>query len=140
MLAAFEQADFVESQVNWVIENWVGDPEEAGVDPDDICATARPAEEHSHFFTTEGRFGSLDAGGQQVDDGDYVVVDEDTVSFPSHAQEFGYDGEILVDYAVTGDSAIFEVQIPADCAAACALAHAWALSAFFSADPWARSG
>ena len=39
---------------------------------DDRCsgATARP---HSHFFTKDGEFGSVDENNQRVDEGTYVV-------------------------------------------------------------------
>jgi len=39
-------------------------------------ATPRP---HSHFFTEDGQFGSVDEAGQQVDDGPYQVLDDHTV-------------------------------------------------------------
>jgi hypothetical protein len=44
----------------------------------DLCRGARP-QLHSHFFTPDGRFGSLDAHGQQVDDGRYRVDDAGTI-------------------------------------------------------------
>jgi hypothetical protein len=138
-LAAFVEAGLIPSYADWITGNWVGDPAEVDVDPDDLCAGARPDEEHSHFFTEDGRFGSYDAAGEQVDDGDFAVVDADTLSFPSHSAEFGYDGDILVTYAVSGDSATFEVQVPSGCEDACLLAHAWALSAFYGPDPWSRT-
>ena len=139
MLEAFEEAGLADSQAEWIIGNWVGDPANVQVDPNNLCANARPAEEHSHYFTEDGQFGSLDASGNQVDDGNYAVVDDDTVSFASHATEFGYDGDILVDYAVNGDTAEFAVQVPPECDPACLQAHSWALSAFFGAEPWTRT-
>jgi hypothetical protein len=139
MLTAFEEADLAASHPEWIIGNWVGDPATVPVDPNSLCANARPAEEHSHFFTEDGQFGSLDAAGNQVDEGPYAVVDDDTLSFASHGTEFGYDGDILVDYTVNGDAAEFEVQVPAECDPACSQAHAWALSAFFAGDAWVRT-
>ena len=59
------------------------------------------------------------------------------MSFPSHAAEFGYDGDLVVRYTVAGDVAVFNVALPALCEAACADAYAWALSAFAS-GPWER--
>jgi hypothetical protein len=138
MLAAFVEAGIAHSHAEWIVGNWVGDPADVEADPHDLCANARPAEVHSHFFTADGGFGSRDASGEQVDDGDYEIVDSDTVSFASHSAEFGYSGDILVDYAVSGDTATFEVQLPTDCTDACLEAHAWALSAFFGPDPWTR--
>jgi len=139
MLEAFEEAGMAEFHAEWIVGNWVGDPAEVEWDPANICANARGAETHSHFFTAEGKFGSLDAQGDIADGGDYAVVDEDTVSFPSHSTEFGYDGDIIVHYIVSGDSADFQVQIPSECDDACLDAHAWALSAFFQANRWTRT-
>jgi hypothetical protein len=139
MLAAFTEAGIAKSHAVWIVGNWVGDPKDVEVDPDDLCADARPAEAHSHFFTADGTFGSYDADGEQVDDGDYMIVDSDTVSFPSHSTEFGYTGDILVDFSVTGESATFEVQLPSDCTDdRCLEAHAWAISAFYGPHPWSR--
>jgi hypothetical protein len=44
----------------------------------DLCRGARP-QLHSHFFTPDGRFGSLDEHGQQVDDGRYRAGDAGTI-------------------------------------------------------------
>src|SRR5215218_2334548 len=117
---AFEQADLLETH-----SDWLGDP----------CAGSRTPEEHSHFFTDTGEFGSRDENHQQVDNGDYTVVDADTLAFPSHSSEFGYDSDILVDYRVTGDAVSFTIQYPAECTDSCLNAFAWATSAF-GTNPW----
>jgi hypothetical protein len=93
--------------------------------------------EHDHFFTNAGAFESHDEHGDQVDNGDFEVVDHDTVSFPSHATEFGYDGDLVVDYSVDRDVVAFDVVLPEPCGGECADAYAWALSAFAS-GPWER--
>ena len=136
-LASFEEAGLAESHVMWISGNWIG--EEASPTPGKECEGARPPEEHSHFFTEDGRFGSRDAQGQQVDDGDYVLIDHDTLAFPSHAREFAYAGDLLVDFNVSEDRAEFRVQVPDGCEATCADAYAWALSAFFDAKNWERA-
>ena len=82
MLAAFEEAGLAESHAGWIVGNWVGDPADVVGDPAALCADARPAEEHSHFFTDDRRFGSFDAVGEQVDDGDYAVLDAETLELP----------------------------------------------------------
>jgi hypothetical protein len=105
----------------------------------DVCQGAQGPLEHSHFFTEDGAFGSLDEHGEEVDGGDYEVVDEDTLAFPSHASEFGYDGDLVVDYQIDGDIVTFDVVLPEACEETCKDAYAWALSAFAS-GPWTRSG
>jgi hypothetical protein len=135
MLAAFERAGLAESHREWLQGNFFGGA--AGPATGDLCAGAASPLEHSHFFTASGGFGSRDENNEQVDSGDYVVVDEDTLSFPSHAGEFGYSGDVLVDYTISGDEVTFNVVLPEGCAGGCAMAHAWALSAFAS-GPWVR--
>src|SRR3954447_26094351 len=44
----------------------------------DVCAGAKP-QPHSHFFTADGKFGSVDQHGKQVDDGSYSVSGSSTV-------------------------------------------------------------
>jgi hypothetical protein len=120
MTEAFEEAGLLETH-----SEWLGDP----------CSGSKLPEEHSHFFTATGGFGSRDEDHMQVDDGAYAVVDDDTLSFSSHAVEFGYDGEILVDYVIAGDAVTFTIQYPDECTDSCAEAFAWATSAF-GTNPW----
>jgi hypothetical protein len=133
MLAAFEAAGLADSHREWLQGNFFGG--EPGPTSGDPCAGAEGPLELSHWFTAEGEFGSHDEHGDQVDDGDVVSVDADTLSFPSHAAEFGYDGEVLVNYVVTDGAATFDAALPESCERTCADAYAWALSAFAS-GPW----
>ena len=135
-LAAFVEAGLTDQVPDWVVGNFVA--EGATAAPGKECANARAAVPHSHFFTAEGQFGSRDENGQQVDEGDYQVVDADTLSFPSAARDFGYSGEVLVDYSVTGNEATFSVNVPTPCDAECRVAYGWALSAFFGPRPFER--
>jgi hypothetical protein len=57
-----------------------------------------------------------DQSGEEVDGGDFEEIDADTVAFPSHAEEFGQNGDILVDYTVNQDVVTFEVNMPSPCA------------------------
>ena len=133
MLAAFEAAGFAQTHTGWLQGNFYGGEE--GPTTGDLCAGAQGPLEHSHWFTEAGEFGSNDQAGQQVDSGDFVLVDSDTLSFPSHAAEFGYGGDVLVDFTVDDRVATFSVIVPEPCDDGCQNAHAWALSAFAS-GPW----
>jgi pimeloyl-ACP methyl ester carboxylesterase len=135
MLAAFQQAGLAESHVGWLQGNFFGG--EPGPTDGDVCAGAQGPLEHAHFFTAAGAFGSHDENGEEVDHGDFALVDDDTVSFPSHATEFGYPGDLVANYSLDGDVVTFEVALPEMCVDACADAYAWALSAFAS-GPWER--
>jgi Tol biopolymer transport system component len=122
LMAAFRAAGLLESHRQWA---------------DDLCAETKFPTEHSHFFTADGKFGSYDQNGKQVDDGDYTVVG-DELRFPSHGRELGQGTEIVVRFRIEGDVATFDVKVPAACPDPCGLAYFWALSAFAS-GPWTRS-
>jgi len=135
MLTAFEDAGLADSHREWLQGNFYGG--KPGPKQGDPCADAEGPLEHDHFFTAQGAFGSHDQNGEEVDGGDYEVVDDSTVSFPSHAGEFGYNGDLVVGYAIDGDVVTFDVALPDPCTGSCADAYAWALSAFAS-GPWER--
>jgi hypothetical protein len=128
MLAAFQQAGLAESQVEWLQGNFFGG--EPGPTEGYVCQGAFGPLEHDHLFTAAGAFGSHDEAGEEVDSEDVELVDDDTVSFPSHAAEFGYDGDLVGDYTVSGDVVTFDVALPGACVDAGTDAYAWALSAF----------
>jgi hypothetical protein len=133
MLAAFQQAGLAESHLEWLQGNFFGG--QPGPTEGDVCEGALGPLEHDHLFTAAGAFGSHDENGEEVDSGDVELVDDDTVSFPSHAAEFGYDGDLVGNYTVSGDVVTFDVALPGACVDACTDAYAWALSAF-SSGPW----
>lgn len=133
LLSAFEAASLHESHRGWLQGNFFAGAE--GPTTGDACAGAKGPLEHSHWFTETGEFGSHDENRQQVDTGDYELMDADTLSFPSHSAEFGYAGDIVVDFTVDEGTATFRVNIPDSCDSTCQNAHAWALSAFAS-GPW----
>ncbi len=135
MLAVFDTAGLAESHLGWLQGNFFGGG--PGPTDGDVCEGAQGPLEHSHFFTDDGAFGSHDQHGEQVDHGDYQPVDGNTLVFPSHASEFGYDGELTVGYEITDEVVTFDVVLPAGCEETCQDAYAWALSAFAS-GPWSR--
>jgi hypothetical protein len=57
------------------------------VDPSNPCLGA-VVRDHSHFFTADGQFGSLDYERNQVDEGSYQLIGDDTVII--NGLEFGY--------------------------------------------------
>jgi hypothetical protein len=138
-LTAFKAKGLAKAEAfEWVTGNWVPDasPRSSG-----FCAGATDPVPHSHFFTDRGRFGSLDQYGNQVDDGTYIIASAGVLTFPSAASDFGYDGTILVGYAVQGNQLTFDVRVPERCVSdpTCTQAYGWALSAFFAGPPWERS-
>jgi hypothetical protein len=59
-----------------------------------LCGGAN-TQVHSHFFTRDGGFGSVDQHGQQVDDGRYRVIDARTIHIgnPDTDASFQYQVE-----------------------------------------------
>jgi hypothetical protein len=103
--------------------------------PDEIPDPAHPcagavSRRHAHFFTKDGLFGSLDWNGEQVDDGTYEVVDENTFVI---SKEFP---DVTFNFAVRGDAITFEPVIP-DCSPGCFEA-AWSVSVAYPGEQWHR--
>ena len=63
-------------------------------DPEKPCVGA-VGMDHSHFFTADGRFGSRDMHGQQVDDGAWTILDADTLAVNGTRFDFEVDGDEL---------------------------------------------
>lgn len=121
----------------WVLEVVAGNGFVPGVttpdqieDPKDPCSGAVPRE-HSHFFTEDGAFGSLDWNGEPVDDGTYVIPEDGTFVI---SKEFP---DVTFHYAVNGDTIMFEPEIPA-CAPDCFEA-AWSVSVAMPGETWQRA-
>jgi hypothetical protein len=103
---------------------------EAGIkDPSKPCEGA-VERKHSHFFTTDGRFGSKDFDGNQVDDGTYTV-----------------DGDLLTinegrfHFSIEGDKLTLEpepVDISGCTTKECKFTAAWVLMVAMPGSTWTR--
>ncbi len=120
----------------WILEGVTGNAFVPGVrtpdeiaDPEDPCEGAVPRT-HAHFFTEDGLFGSLDWNGDQVDDGTYELVGDDTFVV---SKEFP---DVTFHYAIDGDSITFEPVIP-ECSPDCFEA-AWSVSVAYPGETWVR--
>lgn len=120
----------------WVMDAVAGNGFVPGVtDPDQIADPANPCEgavprEHSHFFTADGRFGSLDWNGEPVDDGTYEVVDDNTFVV---SKEFP---DVTFDFVIDGDTIRFEPEIP-ECSPDCFEA-VWSVMVAYPGEEWHR--
>jgi Tol biopolymer transport system component len=104
------------------------------VDPGTPCSGAVPLR-HSHFFTNDGRFGSRDENGVQVDDGTYKIIDSRTVVI---SNAFGGETQrrVTFHYQIDGDTITFEPVIP-DCRPDCFEAI-WSVTVAYPGLPWVR--
>jgi hypothetical protein len=64
-------------------------------DKRNLCKGAKP-QRHSHFFTADGKFGSLDQHGNQVDDGDYELLAAHKVRINDGTFSFRIQGKTLM--------------------------------------------
>jgi hypothetical protein len=100
-------------------------------DPKNPCKGAAPSK-HSHFFTAEGQFGSRNEFGQQVDEGTYKIVDDDTFVLGENA---------TFKYQIDGDTLMLEPVIPDDCSTkACHENAVLSISVAFPGQTWHRIG
>ena len=104
---------------------------------DDICEGAVPRE-HSHFFTETGLFGSVDYNDQQVDDGEYEVVDDDTVLIGGGPSGFTYriteDGQTLsLDPVIPASDKRLALARPLEFSGA-----GWSVAVAFPGYTWER--
>ena len=97
-------------------------------DPGNPCEDA-VSRKHSHFFTPDGEFGSLDAAGDQVDDGPYSLRGKDTLVV----------GGVTFKYRITNDDTLrLTPRIPA-CRPDCWEAT-WSVSVAYPGYTWHRVG
>jgi hypothetical protein len=103
-------------------------------DPNHPCNAAVP-QKHSHFFTADGLFGSRDAEGDQVDDGIYELVSDDSFVI---GKEF--DGGVTFHYEITADDELFLDPVMPACAEAGCFEAQWAIAVAYPGLPWERTG
>jgi len=135
IVKAFEQAGLDK----WIPEFVAGNNFVPGVtdvselkDPSDPCQGSVPRM-HSHFFTDDGSFGSLDFDGEQVDDGVYEVTGPDTFAVSKELPE-----PVTFHYEIVGDGITFDPVVP-DCTPKCFEA-AWSVSVANPGKKWHRAG
>jgi hypothetical protein len=96
-------------------------------DPRQPCKGA-VSRKHSHFFTEDGRFGSRDWNGEDVDDGAYRINEGRMVI----SKEFP---EVTFRYHVEGDTITFHPVIPENCST---FRCAWSVSMAYPGKKWSR--
>ncbi len=102
--------------------------------PEQITDPANPcrgavSRRHSHFFTKNRKFGSLDWRGQPVDDGTYRLVGNRKVVI---FKEFP---KVTFDYRIRGKAVTFAPMIPRGCST---FRCAWAISMAYPGKTWQR--
>ncbi len=102
--------------------------------PEQIAAPANPcrgavSRRHSHFFTKNRKFGSLDWRGQPVDDGTYRLVGNRKVAI---FKEFP---KVTFNYRIRGSTITFAPVIPKGCST---FRCAWAISMAYPGKTWQR--
>jgi hypothetical protein len=101
-------------------------------DPADPCAGSVPRK-HSHFFTAEGRFGSLDWRGDQVDEGTYRIGKSHTISIRNA------DARVRFHYRIVNGTTLLLDPILPVCAARTCFAAVWGVSVAYPGRAWHRT-
>jgi hypothetical protein len=134
LVKAFQQARLDK----WIPEFVAGNNFVPGVtdvselkDPANPCRGSVPRT-HSHFFTDDGSFGSLDFDGEQVDDGTYEITGPDTFAVSKEFPE-----PVTFHYEIVGDRITFDPVIP-DCIPKCFEA-AWSVVVAYPGKEWHRA-
>jgi hypothetical protein len=93
---------------------------------------------HSHFFTSDGQFGSLDEFGNQVDGGTYEIVGPDTLVIPYRFEE-GPPIPVSFHFRIQGNTLALDPVIPPDCSASrCREAAGWSVAVALPGKTWRR--
>ena len=121
---------------NFAVEHAAGEGWIPGVtspdqvkDPEHPCTGAIPLI-HGHFFTEDGLFGSTDDQGDQVDDGTYRVIDQDTIVIE---KEFG---NVTFDYRIQDDDTLLLEPVMPQCTKDGCFAAQWAVAVAYPGLPW----
>jgi hypothetical protein len=130
LVAALERKGLEASVPEAVAGNgFVPDVRDLGqVDPKSPCNGAVPRV-HAHFFTADGRFGSRDWNGDDVDDGTYRADGEKLViskEFPA----------VTFRYRITGDTLTLEPQV--DFRGCSTFRCVWSVSVAYPGESWTR--
>jgi hypothetical protein len=106
-------------------------PQQLAKKGDRLCDGAKP-QEHAHFFTAEGAFGSLDQFEQQVDDGPYKIVSDHVMTIGD--ARFGYvveDGVLMLKPLISREDRRAARASPYDFSTA-----GWQVAVTYGGRPW----
>lgn len=110
---------------------------EGDADAANPCRGALP-KRHSHFFTADGQFGSLDENGDQVDEGTYEIVAPGTIVMP-YGFEDGPPIPVTFHFRIHGNTISLDPVLPSDCSTSqCREAAAWSVAVALSGKTWRR--
>lgn len=116
----------------WMLDEYVSATPDQLATRKNICQGAKPSV-HYHFFTADGRFGSLDAQANQVDEGTYRITGPDTVDIPRGPPDFPSVVHVTFRFSITGGDTLTLAPVPAPSLKRKALAD----PSTFSAAGWA---
>ena len=98
-----------------------------------VCAGAKP-QLHSHFFTRDGKFGSLDQHRQQVDDGSYQLLSKNAVKINDGTFRFRIQGKtLMLTPLLTAAEKQAALAKPLDFSTA-----GWMVAVSYLGHPWRR--
>ena len=135
LLVALKEAHLAALAPGMLAEDWFSNasPSRLARKPDP-CSGTNPRR-HSHFFTADGEFGSVDDNNERIDDGTYRIIDRHTLRI----------GRSRFDYRIEGGKTL--ILRPVITAAAREKARAqpgkfseagWQVAVTYMGRPWKR--
>jgi hypothetical protein len=99
-------------------------------DPEHPCADAAGPVHRSSAFWLDGTYNAYNPDGGVFDDGEYEIVDGNTILFA---------GRHVVDYRIDGDTIVFAFSPPNSCTSdACRGGTAYVIGFFYPGMTWER--
>jgi hypothetical protein len=97
-------------------------------DPKHPCADAAGPVHYSAAFWEDGTYNAYNPDGQEMDAGEYEIVDRNTILF----------ARLRVGYKIDGDTVVFSFSPPKSCTSGCRKRAAYAISFFYPGMTWER--
>ena len=98
-------------------------------DPKHPCADAAGPVPRTSAFWDDGTYTAFNPDGEEIDNGNYEIVDRNTILFAG----------LHVDYMIDGDTIAFAVSPPESCTSgSCRRTAAYAISFFYPGMTWER--
>ena len=118
------------------------DAAQGGQDSNDPCHGVNDkGHPHDHVFYNDGRFNSVDKGGETVDNDHYILPNDHTIVFAGSGSKTFPPVKAHFRFSDHLNTVTFDLVVPKnldECSDRCQETYEWAVSVFYSGLPWKR--
>jgi hypothetical protein len=118
------------------------DAAQGGQDSNDPCHGVNDkGHPHDHVFYNDGRFNSVDKGGETVDNDHYILPNDHTIVFAGSGSKTFPPVKAHFRFSDHQNTVTFDLVVPKnldECSDRCQETYEWAVSVFYSGLPWKR--